>query len=136
MRGTRAIILAVAVVGIAVGVGAQAPAFKRTVVQQGDLSIAGREAVTAVVDFEHGAIVARHTHPGEEVGFVMEGTLLVEQDGKPAETVTAGHAFLIPNGMIHKATSTGTGPTKVLSTYVVEKGKPLATFVAAPAPAK
>ena len=134
MRGTRAIILTLALAGIAVGLGAQAPAFKRTVVQQGDLaSIPGREAVTAVVDFEPGAAIARHTHPGEEVGFVVEGTLAVEQDGKPAETVTAGHAFLIPAGTIHKATNSGKVATKVLSTYVVEKGKPLATFVPAPA---
>jgi mannose-6-phosphate isomerase-like protein (cupin superfamily) len=63
---------------------------------------------------------------------VLEGTLLVEQDGKAPVTLKAGGAFLVPAGTIHNATNTGAGPAKVLSTYIVEKGKPLAT----PAPAK
>ena len=111
---------------------AQQPAFKRTTLQQGDISVPGREAITAVIDFEPRANPGRHTHPGEEIGYVLEGTLLVEQDGKPPVTLKAGGAFLIPAGTIHNATNTGTGAAKVLSTYIVEKGKPLAT----PAPAK
>ena len=111
---------------------AQQPAFKRTVIQQSDISVPGREAITAVIDFEPRATPGRHTHPGEEIGYVLEGTLLVEQDGKAPVTLKAGGAFLVPAGTIHNATNTGTGPAKVLSTYIVEKGKPLAT----PAPAK
>jgi quercetin dioxygenase-like cupin family protein len=113
-------------------VGAQTPSFKRTVVQQGDLAIAGREVVQAVVDFQPGGTPGRHTHPGEEVGYVIEGTVSVEQDGKPAVTLKGGQGFLIPAGTIHNATNTGTGTAKILATYIVEKGKPLAT----PAPAK
>jgi quercetin dioxygenase-like cupin family protein len=133
LKQTVGTVLAVAVVGFVVGIGAQQPAFKRTMVQQGDISVPGREAVTAVVDFEPGAKAAPHTHPGEEVGFVIEGKLLVEQEGKPAQTVEAGHAFLIAAGAVHSATNTATGATKIVSTYIVEKGKPLATPVAAPA---
>ena len=59
-----------------------------------------------------------------------KGTFLVEQDGKAPVTLKAGGTFLIPAGTIHNATNTGTG--KILATYIVEKGKPLAT----PAPTK
>lgn len=126
------LVFAVAVVGFVAGIGAQQATFKRTMVQQGDISVPGREAVTAVVDFDPGGKAAPHTHPGEEVGFVIEGKLLVEQAGKPAQTVEAGHAFLIEAGAVHSATNTASGPTKIVSTYIVEKGKPLATPVAAP----
>jgi quercetin dioxygenase-like cupin family protein len=108
-------------------VGAQQAGFKRTVLQQGDLSIAGREAITAVAEFEAGASAAPHTHPGEEIGYVLEGTVVLEQSGKPAATLGAGKTFLIPAGTVHSATNKGPGAAKILATYIVEKGKPLAT---------
>jgi quercetin dioxygenase-like cupin family protein len=111
-------------------VGAQAPAFKRTVLQQGDLSVPGREAVTAVAEFQPGASPGRHTHPGEEVGYVIEGRVNLEQEGKPAVTLNAGQTFLIPAGTIHNATNTGSGTARILATYIVEKGKPLTTPIA------
>ena len=111
---------------------AQQPAFKRTMLQQGDISVPGREVITAVGEFQPGATPGRHTHFGEEVGYVLEGTLLVEQDGKAPVTLKSGGTFLIPAGTVHNATNTGTGTARVLATYIVEKGKPLAT----PAPAK
>ena len=107
--------------------GAQQPAFKRTVLQQADLSTAGREVVQAVADFEPKATPGRHTHPGEEIGYILAGTFLVEQEGKAPVTLNAGGTFLIPAGTIHNATNTGAGPGKILATYIVEKGKPLAT---------
>src|SRR5437773_6373374 len=113
--------------GLVAGVWAQQPAFKRTVLQQADLSIPGREAVTAVVEFQPGGSPGRHTHPGEEIGYVLDGKLLLEQDGKPAVTLNAGQAFLIPAGTIHNATNTGSGTARILANYIVEKGKPLAT---------
>jgi quercetin dioxygenase-like cupin family protein len=129
MRTITVTVITLVLTGI---LAAQQPAFKRTVVQQGDISVPGREAITAVIDFEPRATPGRHTHPGEEIGYVLEGTLLVEQDGKAPVTLKAGGAFLVPAGTIHNATNTGTGTAKVLSTYIVEKGKPLAT----PAPTK
>ena len=131
-KGTIVAVTALALVGIIAAASAQQPAFKRTVLQQGDISVAGREAVTALGEFPTGVSSGRHSHPGEEIGYVLEGTLKVEQDGKPAMTLEAGKTFLIPAGTIHNATNTGSGPARVLATYVVEKGKPLAT----PAPAK
>ena len=106
---------------------AQQPAFKRTVLQQSEISVAGREAITAVGEFEPGATPGRRTHFGEEIGYVLEGTLLVEQDGKAPVTLKAGGTFLIPAGTIHNATNTGTSNARILATYIVEKGKPLAT---------
>jgi quercetin dioxygenase-like cupin family protein len=126
---TATVIAATLVLGTIVA--AQQPAFKRTVVQQADLSSPGREVIQAVAEFQPGATPGRHTHPGEEVGYVLEGTFSVEQGDKPAVTLKAGQGFVIPAGQIHNATNTGTGVAKILATYIVEKGKPLAT----PAPA-
>jgi len=125
-------IVSAAIVGLAVGVWAQQPAFKRTLLQQQDISMPGREAVTAVAEFEPGAAAGRHTHPGEEIGYVLEGQVWLEQDGKIPVTLKAGQAFIVHPGTVHNATNTGSGTARVVATYLVEKGKPLAT----PAPAK
>ena len=128
----RAVVLTVAAFAFTGMLAAQQPAFKRTVLQQSDISVAGHEVVSAVADFEPRATPGRHTHFGEEIGYILEGTFLIEQEGKAPVTLKAGGSFLIPAGTIHNATNTGTGPGKILATYVVEKGKPLAT----PAPSK
>jgi len=128
----RAVILTVAAFALTGMLAAQQPAFKRTVLQQSDISVAGHEVVSAVADFEPRATPGRHTHFGEEIGYILEGTFLIEQEGKAPVTLKAGGSFLIPAGTIHNATNTGTGPGKILATYVVEKGKQLAT----PAPSK
>ena len=124
---TATVIVTTLVVAAFVAVGAQTPGFKRTVVQQADISAPGREVVQAVGEFQPGASPGRHTHAGEEVGYVLEGTLSVEQGDKPAVVFKAGQGFVIPAGQIHNATNTGSGVAKILATYIVEKGKPLAT---------
>ena len=131
MRVATVAAAAIAAAGLAAGVWAQQAAFKRTVLQQADISVPGREAVTAVAEFQPGAAAGRHTHPGEEIGYVLDGQLLVEQDGKPAVTLRAGQTFLIPPGTVHNATNSGSATARVLATYLVEKGKPLATPAAA-----
>jgi quercetin dioxygenase-like cupin family protein len=108
---------------------AQQPGFKRVPLQKQDLSIPGREVVQARAEFDQGAAVGLHTHPGEEIGYVLEGTLQLEVAGKPSTTLKAGDAFFVPAETIHAAKNVGSGPTKVLSSYVVEKGKPLSTMV-------
>ncbi len=111
-------------------VGAQAPTpFKRTLLQQGDLSAPGREAVQALAEVQPGAASGRHTHPGEELGYVLAGPLVVEIDGQPAKTLQTGEVFMIPVGTVHNAKNPGTGVAKVLATYVIEKGKPVSTPV-------
>jgi quercetin dioxygenase-like cupin family protein len=131
-RATVTFVTFAATAAIVAGLAAQQPGFKRTVLQQGNLSIPGREVVTAVAEFQPGATVGRHTHPGEESGYVLEGTIALEQEGKPAVTLAAGQTFLIPAGTVHNATNNGSSQARVLATYIVEKGKPLAT----PVPAK
>ena len=112
---------------LAATLAAQQPAFKRTVLQQSEISVAGHEVISAVAEFEPRATPGRHTHFGEEIGYILEGTFLVEQEGKAPVTLKAGGTFLIPAGTIHNATNTGPGTGKILATYIVEKGKPLAT---------
>lgn len=123
-------VAAVLVAGVIVGMRAQAPTpFKRTVLQQSDLSTPGREVVQALAEIQPGASSGRHTHPGEEIAYVLAGPLVVEIDGKPVRTLQTGDAFLIPPGTIHNARNTGKGVAKVVATYVIEKGKPVATPV-------
>jgi quercetin dioxygenase-like cupin family protein len=102
-------------------------AFKRTPLQKHDLTAQGREGVQVLAEFAPGAAAGRHTHPGEEMGYVLEGTLQLEIEGKPPVTLNAGQAFFVPAGVVHDGKNIGKGPLKVLATYIVEKGKPVAT---------
>jgi len=120
--------VALLVLGSMTAAFAQAPAFKRTVLQTMELSIAGREAVTAKAELPGGVSSGRHTHPGEEVGYVLEGSVSIELEGQ-TKILKAGEAFAIPAGAPHNATNAGPGKAAILATYIVEKGKPLATPV-------
>ncbi|MFL6725822.1 MAG: cupin domain-containing protein [Sphingomicrobium sp.] len=100
----------------------------RTDLQRHDLSIPGREVFQARVDFAPGASFPRHTHPGEEIIYVLTGTLEYEVDGKPVK-VKAGDVLFVPKGVIHAAKNVGNGPAAELATYVLEKGKPLTEIV-------
>ncbi len=132
MKAASLAVVTLGLLAFVAGVRAQQAGFKRTMIQQTDISVPGREAVTAVAEFQPGASPGRHSHPGEEIGYILEGTVMVEQEGKPNVTLTAGQAFFIPAGKVHTATNTGSGTARILANYIVEKGKPLST----PAPAK
>ena len=108
---------------------AQPSGIKRTDLQRHDLSIPGREVVQVRVDFAPGAAFGRHSHPGEEVVNVLEGTLEYEVEGKPPVTLKAGDVLFIPAGTVHAAKNLGSVTGSELATYIVEKGKPLATPV-------
>ena len=123
----KSLVILVVICAIAGTVSAQQAGFSRTVIQRGDLSTPGREVVSALAEFQPGATVGPHTHPGEEAGYLLEGSLVFEQAGKPTVTLKAGDTFFVPAGTVHDATNKGSGRTRVLATYVVEKGKPLAT---------
>ena len=107
---------------------AQQAGIKRTDLQRHDLSVPGREVVQVRVDFAPGAAFPRHTHPGEEIVNVLEGTLEYEVDGKPV-TLKAGDVLFIPAGTIHAAKNVGSVNAAELATYIVEKGKPLLSLV-------
>lgn len=108
---------------------AQQPGFKRVELERHDIGNPNHEALLARGEFSPGAVAPKHTHPGEEVAYVLEGQLVLEVEGKPPATLQAGDVFFIPAGTVHSAKNASTSLTKVLSTYIVEKGKPLATPV-------
>ena len=117
-------------IGLAVATGtllAQASGLTRTLVGRGDVSVPGREAVVAGVDVAAGARAGRHTHPGDEISYVLEGEAELLIDGQPPRTVKAGESFIIPAGTVHDAHNPGSTPIKLVGVYVVEKGKPLAS---------
>jgi quercetin dioxygenase-like cupin family protein len=99
---------------------------RRTDLQRHDLSAPGREVVQVRVDIDPGAVAPRHSHPGEEMVYVIEGSLEYRVDGRPPVTLKAGEVLFIPAGAIHSAKNVGVGNGAELATYVVEKGKPLA----------
>jgi quercetin dioxygenase-like cupin family protein len=104
---------------------AQAPGIKRTDLQRHDLSVPGREVVQVRVDFAPGVVAPKHSHPGEEIVYAIEGLLEYQVEGKPPVTLHAGEVLFIPAGTIHAAKNVGSGNGAELATYVVEKGKPL-----------
>jgi quercetin dioxygenase-like cupin family protein len=106
---------------------AQQSGFTRVPLQDQDLSITGKHVVQARAEFQPGVASGRHTHPGEEAGYVLEGQVEVMIEGKPAMTFKAGEAFFVPAGMIHEGKNVGSGVAKILGTYIVDKGKPLST---------
>ena len=130
---TRGVIVTIAILGLSASTGARqtppAAGFTRTQLQDHDLSIKGHHAVMARSEFQPGAESGRHFHPGEEMGYVLEGTLELTIDGQAPKTLKAGDVIFTRAGAIHNAKNTGTGTLKVLSTYVLETGKPLATAV-------
>ena len=107
----------------------QQPGITRTDLQQHDLGIPGREVVQVRVDIAPGVAFPRHSHPGEEIIYVIEGLLEYQVDGKPPVTLKAGEVFFIPAGTIHAAKNVGSGNAAELATYIVEKGKPLVVLV-------
>lgn len=123
-------VLTVAALGAAGALMAQASGLTRTLVGRADVSVPGREAVVARVEVAPGAKAGRHTHPGDEISYVLEGEATLLIDGQAPRTVKAGESFVIPAGVVHDAHNDGSAPIKLIGVYVVEKGKPLA----APAP--
>lgn len=116
--------------GLALAAGllyAQASGLTRTLVGRADVSVPGREAVVARVEVAPGARAGRHTHPGDEISYVLEGETQLLVDGQPARTVKAGESFVIPAGVVHDAHNATGAPVKLVGVYVVEKGQPLAT---------
>lgn len=106
---------------------AQAPGLTRTFVGKADVSVPGREAVVARVEVAPGAKAGRHTHPGDEISYVLEGEATLLVDGQQPRPVKAGESFVVPAGIVHDAHNNGATAIKLLGVYVVEKGKPLAT---------
>ena len=101
---------------------------KRTEIQHRGSSIPGREIVQVLTEIPAGVESGWHHHPGEEVGYIVAGTVEMRIDGQATLTLPAGTGFLIPPGVAHNALDLGPGTGLMLSTYIVESGVPLATF--------
>jgi quercetin dioxygenase-like cupin family protein len=137
MKRPVALLTVAVVVGLAVGMlgnqlllAQQAP-ITRTILQQKDLEgAAGREVVMYRADVAPGGVAGRHYHPGPELIYVLEGSLILEPDGHAPATLKAGESSHIPAKQIHNARNGSAGePAKVLVFLVGEKGRPLATPV-------
>ena len=132
---TTAVTAVVAAVIVASGLvlhvaRAQQAGISRIDLQRHDRSVPGRQVVQTIVELEAGVTSARHTHPGEEIIYVLEGAPLeYEVEGKPPVTLKPGDVLFIPAGKIHAAKNVGSRKGAELATYVVEKGKPLLTEV-------
>jgi quercetin dioxygenase-like cupin family protein len=119
-----AVVLAVAG-GFAVHSLAQQQGVKRTQLQRHDLGFPGREVIQVRVDLDPGVTFPAHSHPGEEIAYVLDGIWEYEIEGKAPVTLKAGQALFIPAGTVHSAKNVGSGVGSELATYIVEKGKPL-----------
>ncbi len=135
MKNSNVSIMVSLAVTLAIGtwgahtLNAQQAGFKRVELERHDIDNPGHEAVLARGEISPGASAPKHTHPGEEVGYVLEGQIVLDVENKPPVTLHTGDVFFIPAGTVHGAKNSGATLARVLSTYIVEKGKPLATPV-------
>ena len=132
MKTKRILAVAMLIVGSGLALyvaRAQQTGIRRAEIGRHDLGVPGREVVQVRVELDPGAAFGKHTHPGEEIAYVLEGSLEYQVEGRPPVTLKAGEALFIPAGTIHAARNTGTGKAAELATYIVEKGKPLVALV-------
>ena len=112
----------VAVVGL--GAAQAPPGITRTDLQREDISAPGREAIQVLVEFAPGTSFPEHSHPGEELVYVTQGSLEYAIAGRPPVTLEAGDVLFIPAGAVHAVRNVGSSNGAELATYIVEKGKP------------
>ena len=108
----------------------QTPQVKRSILLKQDMSIPGREAVMATIELPPGSAEGRHTHPAELYVYLIEGEIVLENEGQPDRVMKAGDAATVAPGRVHQALNRGSVTAKGVALFVAEKGRPLA----APAP--
>ena len=113
-----------AALAIVVPAVAQQPAIKRTVLRSIDFPV-GYTTVTALIEIAPNACAGRHTHPGIDSGYVLQGDFVLKIDGKPEQTLKAGDSYETSPETPHDACSVS--GNKLIDTFVIEKGKPLAS---------
>jgi quercetin dioxygenase-like cupin family protein len=126
-RFARSLILIAALVAAQAMASAQQPTVQRKVLQQQDLTIPGYQAVLVAVEIPVGGREGRHTHPGTALVLVEQGELTLDYVGKPTVTYKVGESFIIEPGKVHEGINRGSMPVKAVASFIVEKGKPLAT---------
>jgi quercetin dioxygenase-like cupin family protein len=128
MKTSRIVTLSVLVAASALelhSASAQQQGVRRTELQRHDLSVPGREVLQVQVDLDPGVIFPMHSHPGEEIIYVLEGAWEYQVEGKGPMTLKAGDVLFIPAGVKHGAKNIGSSKASELATYIVVKGKPL-----------
>ncbi|MDR6669615.1 cupin domain-containing protein [Rhizobium sp. 1399] len=98
---------------------------QRTDLVKNDIDLPGHEAVQVRVDIAPGAFAPSHRHPGEEIAYVLQGSLEYQLEGRKPVTLNAGQSLFIPSGVAHSARNVGDGKASELATYIVTKGSPL-----------
>ena len=126
MFKTVATIAFLVLLGAAAPLAAQDAPIKRTPLQKFDVPGTNYETVIGMAEIVPNVSIGRHTHPGPESGYMLDGDMTLLVDGQPPLALKTGESYKIPAGAVHDA-KTGAKGAKVLATYVVEKGKPLAT---------
>src|SRR3954452_19629760 len=102
---------------------------RRTELQRAPLSVPGRELVQVLTEIPSGQQSGWHTHPGEEVGYILAGTVRMEIEGHESLILHAGHGFLIPPDTAHNATDIGRETGMMVSAYIVRSGEALTTLI-------
>jgi quercetin dioxygenase-like cupin family protein len=131
MKHNRTILISATVIVILAAIcipgtaQAQQAGTSRKELQRNDLSVRGREVIQVRVDIEPGVVYPKHSHPGEELVYVVEGVLEYRLEGKPPVTLRVGDVLFIPYGTVHSVKNVGTTKASEIATYIVEKGKPL-----------
>jgi quercetin dioxygenase-like cupin family protein len=132
MTNARIVAAALLIIGTALTLGiawAQQPGVTRLDLQRHDLSAPGREVIQVRVELRPGVLFPKHTHPGDEIVYVLEGSLEYQVEGRAPVTLRAGEVLFVPAGAIHTARNVGSGNGAELATYIVEKGKPLLSVI-------
>jgi len=101
------------------------PASKWVELQRHDLADIGREGVEMLIEIPPGVTTQRHSHAGDDFGYVIQGTIVLMIDGKPPQTVKAGQTFFTERGHIHNARNIGKITAKAVDTYIIDKGTPV-----------
>ena len=107
----------------------QVPGLKRIDLQEHDLSAPGRVVIQNRIEFSPDAPAFRHKHPGEEITYVLDGSVEYSIDAQPPQTYSAGDALMVPPETVHAVRNVGSGGAALLSTYIIEKGKPFLVVV-------
>jgi len=126
-KSAIAAVVSALVLGAASFAAAQEPPpIKRIPLQKYDVPGTQLESVIGIAEIAPNVLIGRHTHPGPESGYLLEGEFVLMIDGQPPKALKAGESYQVPSGAIHDAKS-GPNGAKVLAVYIVRKGEPLAT---------
>ncbi|MCW5591811.1 MAG: cupin domain-containing protein [Burkholderiales bacterium] len=109
---------------------AEPAAVQRQVLQRSPGPGEAQEVLLVKVEIAPGASTGRHSHPGVETGYVVEGEVVMQVEGEAPRRLVPGDSYLVPAGRIHDVRAVGERPARALATFVVERGKPLAIPVA------